>query len=110
MGNNSKNTILEGLKTPISLIWLVIRDRTEGQGFHATARVFGISRTTLRQWERRFSDLYEVLFLYSLLHQFISLEIEGDEAYTKIEKNVPAHQSEGWTLLLMDRASRFIWS
>ena len=108
--SETKNTILEGLKTPISLIWLVIRDRTEGQGFNATARVFGISRTTLRQWERRFSDLYEVLFLYSLLHQFINLEIEGDEAYTKVEKNVPAHQSEGWTLLLIDRASRFIWS
>ncbi len=108
--SETKNTILEGLKKPLSLIWLVIHDRTEGQGFNATARVFGISRTTLRDWERRFSNLYDVLFLYSLVHQFLSLEIEGDEAYTKVKKNVPAHQSEGWTLLLIDRASRFIWS
>ena len=35
--------------------------------------------------------------------------IEGDEAYTKVQKNVPPDQSPGWTILLMDRASRFIW-
>jgi len=35
--------------------------------------------------------------------------IEGDEAYTKVQKNVPPDQSRGWTILLMDRASRFIW-
>jgi transposase-like protein len=108
--SETKNTFLEGLKKPISLIWRAIRDRTEGQAFNATARVCDISRTTLRAWERRFCDLHEVLLLYSLVNQFLSLEIEGDEAYTKVKKNVPAHESEGWTLLLMDRASRFIWS
>ena len=35
--------------------------------------------------------------------------IEGDEAYTKVQKNVPPDQSPGWTILLLDRASRFIW-
>ena len=51
-----------------------------------------------------------MLFLYSLVHAFLQLVIEGDEAYTKVKKNVPPDQSEGWTLLLMDRASRFIWT
>ena len=36
--------------------------------------------------------------------------IEGDEAYTKVQKNVPPDQSSGWTILLMDRASRFLWA
>jgi len=36
--------------------------------------------------------------------------IEGDEVYTKVGKNDPAEASEGWTIILMDRASRFIWA
>src|SRR6266567_4335604 len=40
----------------------------------------------------------------------LEVVIEGDEAYTKVQKNVPPDQSRGWTILLMDRASRFIWA
>ena len=43
------------------------------------------------------------------MHEFLELVIEGDEAYTKVQKNVPPDQSRGWTILLIDRASRFIW-
>ena len=35
--------------------------------------------------------------------------IEGDELYTKVDKNVPASESEGWTIVLMERGSRFLW-
>ena len=35
--------------------------------------------------------------------------IEGDELYTKVDKNSPQDESKGWTIVLMDRASRFIW-
>ena len=35
--------------------------------------------------------------------------IEGDELYTKVKKNVPPEDSRGWTIVLMERASRFIW-
>ena len=34
--------------------------------------------------------------------------VEGDELYTKVNKNVPQEDSEGWTVMLMERASRFI--
>ena len=44
-----------------------------------------------------------------MVHEFLESVIEGDEAYTKVQKNVPPDQSRGWTILLMDRASRFIW-
>jgi len=50
-----------------------------------------------------------VLFLYAVVHEFLESVIEGDEAYTKVQKNVPPDQSFGWTIWLMDRASRFIW-
>jgi len=108
--SETKNTLLEGLRKPLSLIWRVLQARSEGLGKNATARTFGISKNTVRHWEQRCADLKPVLFLYSLVHAFLQLVIEGDEAYTKVKKNVPPDQSEGWTLLLMDRASRFIWT
>lgn len=107
--SETKNTFMERLKKPISLIWKVIKARTEGQGVNATARIFDISKNTLLNWETKFNNLYKVLFIYSLVHEFLKLVIEGDEVYTKVNKNVPPDQSSGWTILLMDRASRFIW-
>ena len=108
--SETKNTLLEDLKTPLSLIWQVLQARTDGMGLNATARTFGISKNTVLDWEQRCADLQPVLFLYALVHQFLQVIIEGDEVYTKVEKNRPPDQSEGWTLLLMDRASRFIWT
>jgi transposase-like protein len=107
--SETKSTFLEGVKKPISLIWKVIKDRTEGQGLNATARVFDVAKNTILDWERKFFDLHKLLFIYALTHQFLQLVIEGDEVYTRVNKNVPADQSLGWTILLMDRASRFIW-
>lgn len=42
-------------------------------------------------------------------HTFIQSVVEGDEFYTKVNKNTPPEESSGWTIVLMDRASRFIW-
>jgi len=100
---------MAGLKTPVSVIWQVVKARTEGMGFNATARTFEKAKNTILAWERKFRDLHQVLFLYALVHEFLALVIEGDEAYTKVQKNVPPDQSPGWTILLLDRASRFIW-
>ena len=47
---------------------------------------------------------------YSLTHSFIKQVVEGDELYTKVGSNVPQEKSEGWTILLIERASRFIWA
>ena len=43
-----------------------------------------------------------------MAHTFIQMVIEGDESYTKVKKNVPPEESSGWTIVLMDRVSRFI--
>ena len=107
--SETKNTLLEGLKTPVSVIWQVVKARTEGMGLNAAARTFEKAKNTILAWERKFIDLHQVLFLYALVHEFLALVIEGDEAYTKVQKNVPPDQSPGWTILLLDRASRFIW-
>jgi transposase-like protein len=107
--SETKNTFMAGLKTPVSVIWQVVKARTEGMGLNAAARTFAKAKNTSLAWERKFRDLHQVLFLYALVHEFLALVIEGDEAYTKVQKNVPPDQSSGWTILLMDRASRFIW-
>ena len=35
--------------------------------------------------------------------------IEGDELYTRVHKNMAPDESQGWTIVLMDRATRFLW-
>jgi transposase-like protein len=107
--SETKNTPMEGIRKPISLVAMALRNRLGGMGFNETARTFEISRDTLRDWERRFVQLKDVLLIYALSHQFIEMIIEGDELYTKVNKNLPADKSKGWTIVLMDRASRFIW-
>jgi hypothetical protein len=101
---------LEGLQTPVSVIWHGLKARTEGMGFNAAARTFDKAKNTILSWERKFVALHQVLLLYALVHEFLESVIEGDEAYTKVQKHVPPDQSRGWTILLMDRASRFIWA
>jgi transposase-like protein len=107
--SETKTTLMAGLKTPVSVIWQVLKARTEGMGLNAAARTFEKAKNTILTWESKFGDLHRVLFLYAVVHEFLESVIEGDEAYTKVQKNVPPDQSCGWTILLMDRASRFIW-
>ena len=108
--SETKGTFLEDLKKPISLIINVLKSRSEGMGFNAVCRVFDISKNTLLAWEQRFAGLQGPLLIDTLLHPFLTPRIEGDEVYPKIEKNRPQEESEGWTAVLMDRASRFIWA
>ncbi|MBP6219177.1 MAG: hypothetical protein KA436_11375 [Oligoflexales bacterium] len=97
------------LATGLSKVAQVLRARSEGIGFNACARTFEVARDTLRSWELRFSSLKKPLYLYALCHDFLSQVIEGDELYTKVHHNTAASESEGWTVVLMERASRFIW-
>jgi len=107
--SETKNTFLAGLRKPVSTIWQVINARTEGGSLNATCRVFDIAKNTLLSWERKFTGIYHTLFIYSMAHAYIEMLIEGDEFYTKVHQNLPSEESKGWTIVLMDRASRFIW-
>jgi hypothetical protein len=98
------------LKTSLSTIALILSARTEGGAFNATCRVHGISPNTLKNWEERFGDIKDALLLYSFGSDHLTKIVEGDELYTKVKKNVDPSESEGWTITLMDRATRFIWA
>jgi hypothetical protein len=51
----------------------------------------------------------KTLLLFALTHQFLQQIIEGDELYTRVHKKVAPDESQGWTVVLMDRATRFVW-
>ena len=55
------------------------------------------------QWPKK------TLLLFALTHQFLQQLIEGDELYTRVHKKVSPDESQGWTVVLMERATRFIW-
>jgi len=78
--SETKNTFMEGLKTPVSVIWQVRKARTEGMGFNAAARTFEKAKQTILAWERKLVDLHRVLLLYAVVHEFLESVIEGDEA------------------------------
>ena len=107
--SETKNTPAEGLRKPLSVVSDVLNARTEGLSLNACSRVFSLSKNTIIGWERRFAALMPTLMLYALMHNFLQMMIEGDELYTKVEKNREASESRGWTIILMERASRFIW-
>ncbi len=79
-------------------------------GLNAASRVFNTDKKTILNGERTFADLHQVLVVSARAHQFLQVVIEGDEAYTKVEKTVPPQESQGWTIALQDRASRFLWT
>ena len=100
---------MAGIRVAISTIQLALSARAEGLSLNATCRLVHIAKNTLIAWESRFSGLKDTLLIYALIHQFYTLVIEGDEVYTRIGKNVPQDESLGWTIVLMERATRFIW-
>jgi hypothetical protein len=102
-------TALAGLRTPLSRIQQILEALNDGLGVNAACRTFHVSKNTLRTWQERLSPVKDALLLYALCHQFLHQLIEGDELYTKVHSNPSPADSPGWTIVLMDRASRFIW-
>ena len=108
--SETKNTPLAGLRTPLSYIILVLDALNNGLGINAARDTFKVAKNSIYGWLERVADLKEPLMLYALCHDFLQQLIEGDELYTKVKENKPACASEGWTIVLMERASRFIWA
>jgi transposase-like protein len=107
--SETKNTPVAGLKTPLGRITMILNAINDGMGINAACRTFHVGKPSINRWLARLGGLKETLLLYALCHQFIQQLVEGDELYTKVRENKPAFASEGWTIVLMDRASRFIW-
>jgi len=107
--SETKNTPLEGLRRPLSFIVLVLNAINNGMSINAACRTFGTTKKSIKRWVGRLGSLKETLLLYALCNQFLQQIIEGDELYTKVDKNKPPAESEGWTIVLMERSSRFLW-
>lgn len=108
--SETRNTPLAYLKTPLSVVVHVLSALTEGMGINAAARLYGVSKNSIYRWQERLSGVKQTLLLYALTHQFLHQVIEGDELYTRVRQNVAPDESKGWTIVLMDRATRFIWA
>ncbi len=102
-------TALAGLRTPLSRIQQIFDALNDGMGLNAVCRTFHVSKNTLSDWQARLAPVKDALLLYALCQRFVQQLIEGDELYTKVKQNVAPAQSSGWTVVLMDRASRFSW-
>ena len=92
----------------MSLIILALNAINDGMSINAACRTFGTTKKSIKRWLERLGGLKETLLLYTLCHQFLQQIVEGDELYPKVEKNKAPAQPAGWTIVLMERASRFI--
>nr|WP_051308981.1 hypothetical protein [Desulfogranum japonicum] len=99
---------MESLKSPISKVALALKMRSGGLALRATGRVLGADKKTISNWERRFAEQKSTLMLYSLCFNFISLTFEGDELYTIVGNRTDPSASKGWTVVIIERSSRFI--
>jgi hypothetical protein len=62
---------MAGLKTPVSVLWQVLKARTEGMGLNAAARTFNQAKHTMLAWESKCRALHQPLFLSALVHECI---------------------------------------
>jgi transposase-like protein len=84
--SETKKTVMENIKTPISKVASALKLRSEGIGLRATGRILNSHKNTISEWETRFAGLTETLMLYAFCHEFVSLTFEGDELYTIVGK------------------------
>lgn len=107
--SETKNTPFSVLRKPLSFITMVLDAINEGMGINAACRTFGTTKKSIKRWLERLGGLKETERLYALCQSFLQQIIEGDELYTKIYDHKPPSESEGWTIVYLSRASRFIW-
>jgi hypothetical protein len=81
------------LRTPQSVVEAAIRARSEGLGVRAAARVVDKSHSSIQCWEGRM--LTQEAQWSATPSEGQAVTLEGDELYTKVEKNRPAHESPG---------------
>jgi hypothetical protein len=93
------------LKTPVEEVEMAIKVRGEGLGIRATARVLKKSPSSITSWEKRLSN--QLAEWSPKAPEGGEVTIEGDELYTRVGENLPAEQSEGWTISFVERESRY---
>ena len=91
--NERAGTPMHRIKVSAEEIARVLRARSEGLGLRAAGRVNGNSHSSIARWETRLADAQERWSPTPSVETEVTLE--GDELYTKVAENRPAHESEG---------------
>ena len=86
--NARTGTPLAGLRKSPDQVAKALHMRSEGLGVRATGRVEEIAHATVIRWERRLSVQEEDWSPPAPTNS--DLTVEGDELYTRVEKNRPA--------------------
>lgn len=98
-------TAMHRLQTEPLRIASALHARSEGVGLRATARLVKTSPRSVQRWEQRLAQRTEEL--EDPLPATFTPFIESDELYTKVHHNRPAWESPGWTLISLERHSRY---
>ena len=61
--SETKNTPLEGLKTPLSRVSTVLEAINDGLGLNAACRTFHVGKNSIKRWLKRLGGLKETLLL-----------------------------------------------
>ncbi len=91
--NERAGTPMSRLRSSVDEVSMALKMRSEGLGLRASGRVMGRSHGTIRQWEARFAEQSDAWSPPAPNHCDVTLE--GDELYTKVGQNRPAHLSDG---------------
>ena len=91
--NERAGTPMHRIKVSAEHVATVLRSRSEGLGLRAAGRVSGSSHSSVVRWEARLAHHQEHWSPTPAPETEVTLE--GDELYTKVGKNQPAHESEG---------------
>ena len=74
------------LRTDSIVVSYAISARTEGMGLRATGRTFGISHSTVADWEERFAA--QAAKWSAPAPANAEVTVEGDEVYTRVRENL----------------------
>lgn len=84
--NERTGTPMARLRTPVKLVEMAIKARTEGMGVRATGRVLDKSHSTISRWEQRLAAKVEKWS--PVAPSGAEITIEGDEVYTRVGENL----------------------
>jgi transposase-like protein len=84
--NERTGTPMARLRTPVMLVEMAIKARTEGMGVRATGRVLDKSHSTISRWEQRLAAKADNWS--PVAPKGAEVTIEGDEVYTRGGENL----------------------
>lgn len=93
------------LRTPASIVSFALKMRTEGMGIRASGRVLEKSHTIIMRWEQKLAA--QTQQWSPSAPEGADVTIEGDEIYTRVGENRPPSESKGWTVIFIERNSRY---